>query len=119
MKIGMLIMLAFALTIANGITSRDAQATTVSGIVVEIIQYDGSPRIAVWSSNQPVHYVFGTTWASCKKAGLTVSMDTIKIWHNMLQSALLSGRKVDLEYTTKPTCENGSRAITAIRLHRQ
>ena len=116
--LGLALGLGIAATIA--IASSFAQAASTNSCIVEIIGYDGSPRLAVWCSNsEKIHYAFGTNWSDCKNAGLTVSMDTIKIWHNMLQSALLSGRKVDLDYNVKAGCQRGVRVISAIRLHRQ
>lgn len=117
MKISKLIAaLAFAAVVA--LSSGQARAATTYGCTVQTIQYDGGPRIAIWCTGNSslVHYVFGSGYGSC---AYPASIDTIKLFHSMLQSALLAGKKVDLDYnTTTSTCAGAPsvRAVSAIRL---
>jgi len=95
--------------------STKVHAATESACTVATIQYDNSVRLAVWCSGVgPIHYAFGAGYgAACRSA----SVDTIKVWESMLQSALLAGKKVDLDYTTDPDCFSGTvRIITQLRL---
>jgi hypothetical protein len=105
--------------VALGVAAVDARAAFTYGCVIDLIAYDDSPRMEVVCSGQPKHWVFGLKWTDCKNAGLAVSGDAIKVWHSMLQAALLSGRKVDLAYETKASCQSGERVITSVALHRQ
>lgn len=116
MKISKLIAaLAFAAIVT--LSSGQARAATTSGCTVQTIQYDGGPRIAIWcTGNSSIHYVFGSGYGSC---ATPASIDTIKLFHSMLQSALLAGKKVDLDYnTTTSSCAGAPsvRAVYAIRL---
>jgi hypothetical protein len=96
----------------------EAEAATQSGCLVQTMQYDNSQRLAVWCSGAPsIIYSFGPAYGN---ACHPVSVDTVKLWESMIQSALLSGKKVDLDYVTNPGCFNGSTPIiTQVRLQSQ
>src|SRR6266849_3778788 len=105
MKITKMALAAFALLASTATHSKEAEAATQSACTVVTVQYDDSQRMAVWCSGVgPIHYVFGSPYGSSCSA---VSIDTMKIWESMLQSALLSGRKVDLDFTTNAGCFSG------------
>jgi hypothetical protein len=93
--------------------STPAEAATVYGVSVATIQYDNSPRLTVWADNA-IHYAFGSAWgANCG----TVSAESLRHFEAMFQAALLSGKKVDIDYTTNTSCTGSSiRIITAVRL---
>ena len=95
--------------------TKPAQAASQNGCIVQTIQYDNSQRLAVWCSGvSAILYSFGSAYgSSCQP----VSVDTTKMWESMIQSALLSGKKVDLDYTTNSGCYSGTvEIITDVRL---
>lgn len=92
---------------------------STNGCIVQSIQYDGSSLVTTCANRSGNHIIFGSDQKDCKKVGLVSNIDTIKIWHSMLQSALLSGRKVDIGYVSNKACMGGRWAVLAVRLHRQ
>lgn len=105
----------FALAITLGFGAATANAATQSSCVVQTFQYDNSQRLALWCNGVgPIFYSFGSNYgSSCQP----VSLDTVKVWESMLQSALLSGKRVDIDYVTNSACYSGSvRIITTVRL---
>jgi hypothetical protein len=106
---------ALPMLVALTLSSTKAHAATESACTVATVQYDNSVRLVVWCNGVgSLHYAFGAGYgAACRSA----SVDTIKVWEAMLQSALLAGKKVDLDYTTDPGCFSGTvRIITQLRL---
>lgn len=118
-KLALTTLLTGLITVTTSGPAHAATGTTTC--VVNTIQYDNSSRLAVWCANisSPIVYGFGAPYTDCGSVGLSVTQDTLKVWQSMLQGALLSGRKVDLDWTTHPSCQGGSRAITYLRLQRQ
>ena len=109
------LLAAIPMLAALTLSSTNAFAATENACTVATIQYDNSVRLVVWCSGvSSIHYAFGSAYgAACRSA----SVDTVKLWEAMLQSALLAGKKVDLDYTTDPSCFGGGvRIITQIRL---
>jgi hypothetical protein len=110
------VALSFIAIASTGLfVAPEAKAATQSGCIVNTIQYDNSQRLAVWCSGAAsIIYSFGPAYGtSCSP----VSVDTVKLWETMIQSALLSGKKVDLDYTTNTNCFSGTTPIiTGVRL---
>jgi hypothetical protein len=119
MKCNIAIALSFITIMSTGVlVPREAHAATQSGCIVNTIQYDNSQRLVVWCSGAAsLFYSFGPAYGtSCSP----VSVDTVKLWETMIQSALLSGKKVDLDYTTNTSCFSGTTPIiTQVRLQAQ
>jgi hypothetical protein len=83
------------------IASTKAMALTKSACTVTRVLYDGNSnsRLAVWCSGDAnIYYAFNND-PSC---GTQVSVNTLKIWESIFQSALLSGRKVDFNFNNGP-----------------
>jgi hypothetical protein len=79
-----------------GATSQaEAAAQTKTSCTITRIQYDGG-RFVVWCANDAQLY-YGSNWqigTGCP----TQTMDTVKMWLSMFQTALLSGRLVDFNF---------------------
>jgi len=104
MKRTVLATILLALVFVVGLGSSQAQAATQTGCIVTKQQYDNSPRLVVWCSGVgSLFYSFGPGWsASCSP----VTVDTLKLWSSMVQTALLSAKKIEMDYTTDPGCSN-------------
>lgn len=105
----------FALAVTLGFGAAKANAATQNACVVQTMQYDNSQRLALWCNGVgSIFYSFGAAYgSSCQP----VSLDTVKVWESLLQSALLSGKRVDVDYTTNSGCYSGTvRIISAVRL---
>lgn len=103
---------ALSLALAIGGITSDAQAATKSGCIVNTVQYD-SGRIAVWCSGDASIYYAFTSHPSCG----TQSLDTLKLWLPIFESAILSGKKVDFDYNA-PAGACIDRNIFSVRLQR-
>jgi hypothetical protein len=79
--------------------SAPASAATKSACTVTRVLYDGNSqsRLAVWCSGDAnIYYAFNND-PSC---GSQASINTLKIWESLFQAALLSGRKMDFNWST-------------------
>jgi hypothetical protein len=80
------------------------------------VQLDYNERLIFWCDG--VSTSFAAYGPSRGAACAAVTADTLKSWQSMLQSALLSGRKVDLAYHDNTECLPGFtvRMIYYVRL---
>jgi hypothetical protein len=108
------IVLATALALIVGILAKEstAEAATRSGCIVNTVQYDNG-RIAVWCNGDSVIYYAFTSHPFCG----TQSLDTLKLWLPIFESAILSGKKVDFDYNA-PAGSCIDRNISSVRLQR-
>lgn len=96
-----LLSLAFGALVSTA--SSPAAAAGTQGMkadcTVTLLAYDS--HLFVQCSGDPVNYYAYTT--SVCASPTTVTQDTLKMWQSMLNGALLSGRKVDIYFTTGVT----------------
>lgn len=76
-----------------------AQGKTVSQI--NFNDYNGVPQLAVKLSDGVVYIANVVSGNECVASGVTVAaptLETVKMWQSLLNSALLSGKSVNLYY---------------------
>ncbi len=116
MKFAQFAVVAAALAAVVGTHTGDANAAVKADCVVSVLSFDG--RLIVTCSASSIQY-YALPSSNYGSTCYPATVDTIKVWQSMVQSAELSGRKIDITYATAPsTCSGaaGVRAIQAITL---
>lgn len=90
-----ILSLAFGALIGTSSSPAAAATGIKADCTVTQLAYDS--HLFVQCSGDPVNY-FAYLNDSC--SATVASIDTLKIWESMFNSALLSGRKVDIYFST-------------------
>ena len=84
---------------AIGATSRPAHAAATALTTVSAVEYNGVPSQLLIQLTGGVNYI-GAVSAGAGCTANNQSVDTLKTWTSMGQSALLSGKKLKIYFNT-------------------
>jgi hypothetical protein len=96
--------------------SSEARADSIKGnCTVTALQVDS--RLAIWcASDSTVYYVFSAQPTGATGCALA-SMDKMKMWQSLIQSALLSGHPIDFAYRPSDTACGVPSLTSSVKLH--